>query len=159
MSVRVHLRRYRQGLTVPRGSERVHMALNGAGRAARMPTCRVNSQGQAPNSDTFFCCEKVCSLITVNQYLDVYVGLQTKNSSDLGSGHRPISNSDELFVCNPSLVKIWAPFVFDFLWPQIASLIRNSTLRTCAFLSPRPGLYAGQLRPSTPPSSRPPSQV
>ena len=38
--------------------------------------------------------------------ISITIGLQTKNSADLSSGRRPVSKSDEFFVCNPIVIEI-----------------------------------------------------
>ena len=64
----------------------------------------------APINGSTFPAVKKCS----QHNISIMIGVETKNSSDLSSGRRPMSKSDESFVFTPIVFEIWSPQLFTF---------------------------------------------
>ena len=62
----------------------------------------VDPGTQNPNK----CTHDLRAISTKNEIISITIGLQTKNSSDLSLGRRPLSKSDEFFVCNQIVIEI-----------------------------------------------------
>ena len=64
--------------------------------------CNLRSRTDAPINARTFSAVKKCSQVNIS----IIIGVETKNSSDLSLGRRPMSKSNEFFVSTPKVLEI-----------------------------------------------------